>query len=229
MSKKLYKLPAGSLRPRAFRRAAVKRQYRQSASMSASALIGDLQPGDDLCGLTNGQFSLVDMIEHVLSLTGPADVTVATWTMGIYDARRAQEFVSDKRIRRIRFLVDPSMFSRRPEFSAILVRGFGPESFRPVNIHAKFATVRGAKLAVALRSSMNLNRNDRIESFDISADSEMVAFFEAVVDQAYRLVDAENRKQAHRLFSDLLTAGETKAAADGDLDALTDLGGAFDL
>lgn len=46
----------------------------------------DGKPGDDICGITNGQFSLIDIIDHVLTQTGPADVAIATWTMGVYDA-----------------------------------------------------------------------------------------------------------------------------------------------
>lgn len=200
-----WKAPSSIVEARAMlRKPGRRRVFRKSAVEGAAALIGPLAPGVEICGLTNGQFSLVDMIEHVLTETGPADVTVATWTMGIYDTERGFDFVENGLIRRIRFLIDPSMFSRRPDLAAVLVKGFGADSFRPVNVHAKFATVRGDALAVAIRSSMNLNPNNRIESFDISVDDDVCRFFETAVDDIFARVDAENRSQAHAVFRDLL-------------------------
>ena len=139
--------------------------------------------------------------------------TIATWTMGVYDGEQAYGFVTNKRIRSIRFVVDPSMFTRRPELAAVLVQAFGPDAFRAVNSHAKFATVRGDSLAVAIRSSMNLNRNERLESFDITACPDMTAFFEKLVDQIWAKVDAENRSQSRAIFEKLL--GETAARIRG--------------
>jgi hypothetical protein len=81
----MYKLPATKIEA-AFRRNGARRVFRESGTASAGDIIGPIAPGNDICGVTNGQFSLVDIIEHLLSQTGPADVSIATWTMGIYDA-----------------------------------------------------------------------------------------------------------------------------------------------
>jgi hypothetical protein len=200
----MYKLAAGDVEPVTFRRMGSRRVFRESGTQTAAEIIGPLKPGDDICGITNGQFSLVDVIEHLLSLTGPADVAIATWTMGIYDAEQAYKVVSDKRIRSMRFIVDPSMFSRRKELTSVLVRGFGPDAFRAVNSHAKFATLRGDKLALAVRSSMNLNRNERVESFDVTACDKMTAFYEKLVDRIWQTVDSKNRSQSRAIFDKLL-------------------------
>lgn len=189
---------------RMLKTAGKRRVFRKSGIDGAAALIGHLSPGDEICGITNGQFSLVDIIEHVLRETGPADVTVATWTMGIYDTERAHEFVRNGLIRSIRFVLDPSMFGRRPELSAILVAGFGSAAFRAVNSHAKFATIRGDRLAVAVRSSMNLNPNNRLESFDLSVCGETTAFFEGIVDDIWAKIGEGNRSQSQSLFDALL-------------------------
>jgi hypothetical protein len=199
-----FKLPASEIEAVSFRRKGARQVFRESGVDSAADIIGPIAPGDDIAGIKNGQFSLIDIIEHFLSQTGPADVAIATWTMGIYDAEQAYRFVSDKRIRSIRFVVDPSMFTRRPELAAVLVKAFGPDAFRAVNSHAKFATVRGDRLAVAVRSSMNLNRNERLESFDITACPKMTAFFEKLVDQIWAKVDQDNRSQSRAIFEKLL-------------------------
>jgi hypothetical protein len=196
--------------PVTFRRKTQRRIFRESGLDTAAKMIGAVADGDEICGITNGQYSLVDIIEHLLSQTGPADISVATWTMGIYDAERAYRFVSDARIRSIRFILDPSMFTRRPELASVLVKGFGAGAFRAVNSHAKFATIRGDRLAVVVRSSMNLNENRRIESFDISADDAMTAFFEGLVSRIWDGVSEENRSQSAAVFSGLLDAKSVK-------------------
>lgn len=203
-------LLAVEVQPAVFRRKGSRRVFRKDGFQDAAALIGSIAPGDEISGITNGQFSLVDILRHVLTQTGPADVVLATWTMGVYDAEKAYAFVNDGLIRSIRFIVDPSMFLRRAELASVLVKGFGVEAFRAVNSHAKFCTVRGAELAVCIRSSMNLNENNRLESFDISADDAMTRFFEGVADEIWRKVDAKSRSQSRAIFEDLLHVESVK-------------------
>jgi len=199
------KLPATAVQSQVMRTTAKRRVFRRSGTDNAAALIGHITAGDEICGITNGQFSLVDMIEHVLNECGPSDVCIATWTMGIYDTERSFEFIRNKLIRSIRFVLDPSMFSRRPEIASILVKGFGVDAFRAVNSHAKFATIRGDTLAVCIRSSMNLNPNNRIESFDISVCEQTTAFFESLVNDIWAKIDTENRSQSRGLFDELVS------------------------
>ena len=203
-------LTAGELKPVAFRRKGSRKVLRKDGFADAAAMIGKVEPGDEISGITNGQFSLVDILHHLLTETGPADVVIATWTMGVYDAEKAYAFAGEKLIKSIRFIVDPSMFCRRPELASVLVKGFGPESFRAVNSHAKFMTVRGADLALCVRSSMNLNENKRLESFDISACDEMTAFYEGVADEIWQKVNEGNRSQSHSVFEDLLLVESIK-------------------
>lgn len=204
------KLAATAVVARILRGGPKRRVFRKSGHETAAQLIGPVVDGDEICGITNGQFSLIDIIDHLLRCAGPSHVTVATWTMGIYDIDRAQDFVANRLLRGIRFVLDPSMFSRRPELAAVLVRGFGVDAFRAVNIHAKFATIRSDSLALAVRSSMNLNPNNRIESFDISASDETTAFFEGVVDDIWRLIDSDERTQSRSAFDALLSAAPAK-------------------
>lgn len=201
-------LASSEVTPVVFRKAGSRKVFRKDGFADAAQMIGDLHDGDDLCGITNGQFSLVDMLQHVLTQTGPADVVIATWTMGVYDAEKAYEFVTNDSIRNIRFIVDPSMFIRRPELASVLVKGFGAGSFRAVNSHAKFCTVRSDKLAVTMRTSMNLNENKRLESFDLSCDGEMTSFFEGLADEVWRTIEAKNRSQSRAIFEDLLGASQ---------------------
>lgn len=208
----LNEIPAVRRRPAAARTVA-------SAVGRASEVIGPIEKGVEITGLTNGQFSLIDIIAHVLAEIGPADVLVSTWTMGIYDAGEAEAFCKNGAIRSIRWLVDPSMFGRRPEIAGKLIQAFGSEAFRAVNNHAKFATLVSDGFSICIRSSMNLNPNKRLENFDISESAELVAFYNALADDIFARYPpgAEGPTQSRKFFADIL---KTFEAVQADIDPL---------
>lgn len=148
--------------------------------------------------------------------------------MGIYDQERAASFYETRLIRSARWIVDPSLFSRRPDLAGSLIRRFGADSFRAVNTHAKFLTVRSDTLAVCVRSSMNLNPNKRLENFDVSEDPALTAWFEAFVSDVFGRYTADNRSQSNKYFAGVLEAFEeiearAKAAAAVSSDPLGEL------
>jgi hypothetical protein len=57
---------------------------------------------------------------------------------------------------------------------------------------------------------MNLNRNERLESFDITACQEMTGFFETLVTKIFEKVDQDARSQSRAIFEDLLEATPVK-------------------
>lgn len=189
----------------AIRRKVSKRQLRTDLSGTAAACIGHIEPGDEISGLTNGQFSLVDMLLHLAQDIGPCDLTISTWTMGVYDADQAFAFTRQGLFRSTRWIVDPSFFSRNAALSGRLVDSFGADAFRAVNTHAKFATMRSDRVALVVRTSCNLNRNDRMESFDISADEQLTAFYEAQIADIFERHAPVGKRpgRAKALFSDL--------------------------
>lgn len=141
--------------------------------------------------LTNGQFSIIDVLDHILDATGPADLDIATWTASDGDLKRAHAFLLSRRVRRLRFVVDPSFRSRKPDFCRVLVELFGNDAIRTTPIHGKFAVIRNSSWDVAIRSSMNLNVNRRIESVEISDDAELAAFLASWVDDVFERSGAD--------------------------------------
>jgi hypothetical protein len=162
-----------------------KRRIQRVATNEAAEALGTIEPGIELFALTNGQFSLVDILQHVLNATGPATLDVATWTASDGDLKRAHAFLLDQRVTRFRLLVDPSFKSRKPEFCAELERTFGSEAIRTTPMHGKFALVRNDAWNIAIRTSMNLNTNRRIESVEISDDAALAAFMGEWVDEVF--------------------------------------------
>ena len=163
-----------------------KREVRHSLCIPIAAeSIGPITPGCEIYGLTGGQFSLVDIIVHCLQATGPADVTVSTWTAANADLGFAYRLLADGNIRSIRFIVDFSFPRREPEYCAALRERFGDEAIRITKNHCKFVLIRNEKWNLSLRTSMNLNENRRLENFEISDDAELCEYLVSVVDQMF--------------------------------------------
>ncbi|HEY7824074.1 MAG TPA: hypothetical protein VIG24_14630 [Acidimicrobiia bacterium] len=157
-----------------------KARHRLSKVANARDTIAGFEPGTDIVGLTYGQFSLLDLIEATLEITGPADVTISTWSAGFYDVEAAVRFRDNGLLRTCRFLMDSSA-KRGQATPGDVAELFGPDSIRTSRSHAKFVLIRNGQWAVVITSSMNLNLNPRLEQFEMTDDPERYAFFDAFV------------------------------------------------
>ena len=159
---------------------------RASASGNAQDAIGDITPQCEIFAITDGQFSVIDIIEHCLNSIGPATMDIATWTAADGDLRRAHSFLLSTKVTAVRFIVDPSFKSRKPEFCQTLTDLFGSKSIRTVPLHGKFIVLRNATFNLAIRTSMNLNVNNRIETVEISDDAALAEFLTDKVDAIFQ-------------------------------------------
>lgn len=155
---------------------------------SARETIGTIEKGFRLFGFNKGQFSLIDIIKACLEQTGAADVVISTWTSGIRDAENADALLQKGTIRSLLLLTDRSFATRKPEYCTRILQIFGEESIRCTNTHAKFALIQNEEWNIAIRSSMNLNRNPRYEQFDIDDDAELCTFIKSHVDECFKTI-----------------------------------------
>ena len=170
----------------ALRRTYNRRYHVASRTEGAAETIGPLNGGDEITGLTCGQFSMIDILEHMLNESDePADVLVSTWTAGIYDVERAATLAKNGNIRSIRWLMDRTMFSKSPQYAGPMIECFGLDKFRDSSVHAKITLVGTAAKKMVCRSSMNLNKNLKTEQFDISVCDATYEFFLAWGDKLW--------------------------------------------
>lgn len=180
-------------RPRAlrFKTGGVRRVIHRTET--AMEVIGPLSPGVRVTGLTAGQFSAIDAMEHMVDELGPADVRISTWTTGLYDVQRAKDIRIEGRINSVRMLLDRGTFEKSPKFAGPLIEVLGIDAFRCLSVHAKVIIVSGAGGSAVMRSSMNLNKNLRTEQFDIDVCDEVAAFytdwFDALWEESGRSLD----------------------------------------
>ena len=152
---------------------------------SARDAIGPLTPGCELFVLTFGQFSLIDALCYLVEQTGPADVTLATWTAADADLTRAKALLAGAQIRSMRYIVDRSFLTRKPEYCRAMRDLFGDDCIRTARSHAKWAVIANERWTLAVRTSMNLNHNPRLENLEISDDPDLCEFFNAVADDLF--------------------------------------------
>lgn len=137
---------------------------------NAARTIGSLRPGDRVTGVTAGQWSAIDALEHMVDELGRSEVRVTAWTSGIWDAERVRAIRVDGRISETRFLLDRGPFEKSPKYAGQLIEKLGVDAFRCCAVHSKVVIVDGERGSAVMRSSMGFNKNLRIEQFDIDVD-----------------------------------------------------------
>lgn len=167
-----------------------KKEFRIAKGESARVAIGELQKGTDLFILTYGQFSLIDALVEILRQTGPAHVSISTWTAAHAHLDRSAELMDGLGVLSFRMIVDRSFRTRQPAYHARMVEIFGTDSIRAIRTHAKFMLIRNESWDIVVRTSMNLNENPRLENIEISDNEGFADFFQGVVDAVFDGVSA---------------------------------------
>ena len=193
----------------------VKRTVRRTINAATAAdAVGPVTHGAEIYGVSKGQFSLIELIEYLLQVSGPAHLVISTWTAAGADLAHARTLVDNGAILSARWLVDYSFPNRQPGYCQILRERFGDESIRTTANHAKFVLIHNDEWHLVLRTSMNLNLNRRLESYEISDDPEMAAWLLDIIADAFA-GDASDIATAHR------APGRAKATSEtigGDID-----------
>jgi hypothetical protein len=192
---------------------------------NARQCIGEITHGCDIFCLTQGQFSLFDVIEYCLTITGPAAVDISTWTAAGADTKQAKAFLHNGAITDIRWVVDRSFAQRQPEYCGILLREFG-DCIRTTRTHAKFITIKNAAWNIAIRTSMNLNSNPRIEDVEISEDADFVDYLRKFVDEVFQTLPPERNFSSDSVKE--LTGFDAPVEEPIDLEKEMDKAMAFD-
>lgn len=165
------------------RRKNVNREYNhEMRGESAARCIGAIEPGCEIFGITKGDFSMIDILRHVMSEIGPCRIDIGTWTAAAADIQIAFDLLKSDDILGMRWIVDRSFPQRQERYYMALLERFGQDCVRLARFHAKFILMENERFSVAIRTSMNLNLNKRIEFYEISEGTEISGFLREIVD-----------------------------------------------
>ena len=200
-----------------------KKQVIISAMAEVEDIVGDISKGMHRFGLTAGQFSLCDLIDHILRQIGPADMYLTTWAASTDGLKRAFDFLKDERVKKIKFLIDVGCKKVRDQRFSDLIDSYG-DSIRTTKIHAKFVIFRNENWDIVVRTSANLNRNQRIESFEIDENREFADFMQTFFDEAFKVVLKEDNYnvRSSRKLSEIMAKSGEKEDEEFNFDNLLD-------
>jgi len=156
---------------------APRRKCVQESFASASACIGPVESGLSLFAITRGQFSMIDVINHLIAEVGPCHVSVWTWAIADYEVQAFTALLERQEILGANLVVDISAEKRNFDLIQQWRNRFGNESVKVCKNHSKIARVWTKDYRLLARGSMNLNYNPRFEQLDVTeggADFDLV-------------------------------------------------------
>ena len=152
---------------------------------SAIGVASMLQKDCRVMGLTDGAFSLIDLIHAILNKIGKSDVIVTTWSAGIKDANQVAWMKNSGLINSFLLVTDHSYVNRQKRYAVELDSLFGTENIRTGEVHAKFTLISNDDWKICIRTSMNLNANKTCESFELDDNEEIYNFYKKFVDHTF--------------------------------------------
>lgn len=115
---------------------------------------------------------------------------MSAWTAGNQDLQEMADLLASGSFASVRWLVDRSFVTRQPAYCRKLRQLFGDNVIRTTRTHAKFVTLRNESFDLAVRTSMNLNANARMENIEISDDAALCDFLDAEFDEYFQNQEA---------------------------------------
>lgn len=175
----------------------------------ASTAVGPLRPGCEIFGLTKGQFSLVELIEHCLLEVGPSEVMISTWTAGGADLMHFGALIEEELITKAFWLLDSSFPERQPQYCKMLVDRFGTAAVTCTGNHAKFVLIKSSAWRLVIITSMNLNKIRRGETWSVSDDPGMFDYLlefgrDAFIHGASVEATMQNSDRAYRSIANIM-------------------------
>jgi hypothetical protein len=136
--------------------------------------VGELQPNQVVHYATGGRWSAHELLQFVLERTGPARVSISTWTVTENPVRALVALRQAGLITELQLLFDHRIKTRCPRAFQLVAALEAKVSL--AKCHAKVTVVENDNWGVAILSSQNYTRNPRIEAGAIFTDRASAAF-----------------------------------------------------
>lgn len=154
--------------------------------------IGRIEHGGIYNLWTFGRYCMTDIINHLLRITGPADVTATTWSLNADSVQTMINRRKDGLLTNFRMWIDPRVRRANPEPLRLLKQNFDTV-IAPV--HAKVALISNKDWKISVSGSMNFTSNPQPERGTIQC-------IDTVYDRDKAIIDAEFAKGDRLKLSD---------------------------
>ena len=135
---------------------------RSKTSDLLNKLIGKIRPGQMIEFCTAGEFSMHELLQYLLSITGPANVYLSTWTIKETPARVIYSLINQGYIKGIYCVLDYRIRTLDAKHFD-LIKSILTEH-KLTKCHAKTIAIEGERMSLSVISSANFSNNQRIET-----------------------------------------------------------------
>ena len=126
----------------------------------ADKLIGSISPGEGLHLISHGKVNSYDLLFAMIDRTPQCAVIITTWGLGEYPLR--QLAARTKNMSGLYFIFSDKLKTMKPnEFQLATAMATG---YRTYPCHAKLMVVMNSVEGWVMNSSMNFNRNNKLEA-----------------------------------------------------------------
>lgn len=151
-----------------------KLNQRVNASNHVHDVLAMVQPGCCVHWVSDGEWSVHDLLLGVLQITGAADVYISSYAFSEYPARLIADLKERKIIRSLFCLID-SRIDKRSASALNIVRNCA-DQLKLVNTHAKVTVIESDELIYCIIGSANYTTNKRYEAGMIIGDADVSCF-----------------------------------------------------
>lgn len=130
--------------------------------------IGDIKMDECIHYVSAGEWSMHDVLIHLLNQTGSADVWIASWSITEDPCRQLIKAIDAGAIKNLSILFDWRVKIRCPEAHQ-LAKATATQCYL-TSCHAKTTVIQNDKWNIAIIGSANYTNNPRIESGIISCN-----------------------------------------------------------
>ena len=137
--------------------------------------ISCLEPNAHIYFYSDSRWSSYQLLNHLLDLTGPADVWLTTYGISESAMRQITHRKQVNHINNLYFVFSDEVKRKKPAEIQIAISIATAYTMYPC--HAKIIAIRNPTHHVLVLSSMNLNRNNKLEAGSLTTHPETVNSF----------------------------------------------------
>ena len=137
-------------------------------------LLDQLQPGKVTFYLSDGDWSMHDLVMQLIKRFQPAELYITTYALREFSVRQLILAIDRKEITAVNMLLDYRAPIRTPAVHTMAAMNF---KIFLLSVHAKVTVIRSPAGCVTITGSANWTTNPKLESGVISLDPELAAWY----------------------------------------------------